>query len=224
MAGRSKTSLRRITGQSLAEAVDLPRTGPEPNDELEQDNELEETAVSTRRLGAGDAEAFRHLFDTYFDRLYRYAFRFVQSADEAGDVVHDVFLQVWRQRQRIGLERDLRNYLYATTRNHALDRLKHRKVEQRFRDRRIAALAAGEDVASAADPETERQSRELAAAVQKAMDTLPRRQRQVLELRWHGALSYDAIAKLLGISPKTVAIHLGRAFEHMRRSLPQFLE
>ncbi|MBA2459026.1 MAG: hypothetical protein H0V43_08760, partial [Gemmatimonadales bacterium] len=120
--------------------METPRSGPQPEDGFDDADELEETAEQTRQLGAGDEEAFKHLFDTYFDRLYRYAFRYLQSADESADVVHDVFLQIWRQRRRIGLERDLRSYLYATARNHALDGLKHRRVEQRFRERRAAAL------------------------------------------------------------------------------------
>ena len=151
-------------------------------------------------------------------------FRYLQSGDESQDVVHDVFLQIWRQRRRIGLERDLRTYLYATARNHALDGLKHRKVEQRFQERRAAALAAEQGAGSAPDPESELEARELAAAIQKAIDTLPRRQREVLQLRWQGLLSYDEVAKLLNISPKTVAVHLARAFQHLRQSLPGFLE
>jgi len=213
-----------IIGNSLAEAVETPRSGPQPEDGFDDADELEETAEQTRQLGAGDEEAFKHLFDTYFDRLYRYAFRYLQSADDSADVVHDVFLQIWRQRRRIGLERDLRSYLYATARNHALDGLKHRRVEQRFRERRAAALAAGESVGSAPDPESELEARELAAAIQKAIDSLPRRQREVLQLRWQGPLSYDEVANLLGISPKTVGVHLSRAFEHLRRSLPDFLK
>ena len=204
--------------------MEVSTTGPEPNHESEQADELEETAARARQLAAGDAEAFKHLFDTYFDRLYLYVFRYLQSGEESQDVVHDIFLQIWRQRGRIGLERDLRTYLYASARNHALDRLKHRRVEQRFRDRRAAALAAGQDITPAPDPESELESRELAAAIQKAFDTLPRRQREVLQLRWQGPMSYNEIARFLGISSKTVAVHLARALQHLRESLPGFLE
>lgn len=204
--------------------MDKPTTRAEPDDEFDEADEPEETAARTRQLGAGDAEAFKHLFDTCFDRLYRYVFRYLRSAEESKDLVHDVFLQIWRQRRRIGLERDLRTYLYATARNRALDRLKHRKVEQRFQEGRAAALAAEQGVGYAADAESELEAQELSAALQKAIDGLPRRQREVLQLRWHGTLSYDEVAKTLGISPKTVAIHMARAFQHLRQSLPAFLE
>jgi RNA polymerase sigma-19 factor, ECF subfamily len=199
-------------------------SGPDPDDVAEEADELEETARRAVQLGAGDVNAFRHLFDTYFDRLYRYALRYLRSADESQDLVHDVFLQMWRHRRRIRLERDLRSYLYASVRNHALDRLKHRKVEDRFLERRAAAMAGEDPVADSTDAERDLESRELAASIQRAIDSLPRRQREVLELRWQQHLSYDQVAKALDISPKTVAIHLSRALERLRKLLPGLLD
>jgi len=213
-----------MAARRLADATEIPTSGPEPNDGTDQADELEETAARTRRLAAGDAEAFKHLFDTYFDRLYRYAYRYLQSAEESQDLVHDVFLQIWRQRRRIGLEQDLRSYLYATTRNQALNRLKHRKVEHRFLERRAAAIAVEQGSVPTPDPEREMEETERAAALQRAIDTLPRRQREVLQLRWQNHLSYAEVAALLQISPKTVAVHVARAFEHLRHALPRFFD
>jgi RNA polymerase sigma-70 factor (family 1) len=199
--------------------VELPPNGPEPDDEVGETEELEEAAARAELLGAGDVEAFKRLFDDYFETLYRYALRYLRSAEEARDVVHDVFLQMWRHRQRIGLERDLRTYLYATTRNHALDHLKRREVEDRFRERQEGAEAQ-----AGADAESELESRELAATIQRAIDTLPPRQREVLRLRWQQHLSYEEIAKALDISPKTVAIHLSRGLQHLREALPDIAD
>jgi RNA polymerase sigma-70 factor (family 1) len=210
-----------MEARRLADAVEMPTTGPEPNDGTD---ELEETVARTRRLAAGDADAFKHLFDTYFDRLYRYAYRYLQSAEESQDLVHDVFLQIWRQRRRIGLEQDLRAYLYAAARNQALNRLKHRRVEHRFLERRAAAIAAEERTGPTPNPDQEMEEVERAAALQRAIDTLPHRQREVLQLRWHNQLSYAEVAALLHISPKTVAVHLARAFEHLRQALPRFFD
>lgn len=199
--------------------MELPPKGPEPDDEVGGTEEPEDTATESELLGAGDMEAFKRLFDGHYESLYRYALRYLRSAEEANDVVHDVFLQMWRHRQRIGLGRDLRTYLYATTRNHSLDRLKRRKVEDRFRERREVA-----DAQEGADAESELESRELAARIQRAIDSLPPRQREVLRLRWQQHLSYEEIAKALNISPKTVAIHLSRGLHHLRDALPDIAE
>jgi RNA polymerase sigma-70 factor (family 1) len=199
--------------------VELPPNGPEPDDEVGETEEQEDTASQAELLGAEEVEAFKRLFDTHFEQLYRYALRYLRSAEEANDVVHDVFLQMWRHRQRIGLERDLRTYLYATTRNHALDRLKRRKVEDRFRERQQGTILQEKPGA-----ESELESRELAATIQRAIDTLPPRQREVLRLRWQQHLTYEEIAKTLNISPKTVAIHLSRGLQHLREALPDIAE
>ena len=53
-----------------------------------------------------------------------------------------------------------------------------------------------------------------------ALETLSPRQREVIELRWREQLSYDEIAKRLNVSKKTVAMHLARAMEHLRDTLP----
>ncbi len=203
--------------------METPTTGSEPDDEPLEAEEPDPTAGLAWQLGAGDVAAFKGLFDAHFDRLYRYVYRYLQSAEEAQDVVHDVFLRMWRQRRQIGIERDLRSYLYATARNHALDRLKRRRVERRWWEREAAALAAGEEHL-APDPDSELEARELAAAIQRAIDTLPRRQREVMQLRWQAQLSYEEIGRVLTISPKTVAIHLTRALQHLRDMLPGFLE
>jgi RNA polymerase sigma-70 factor (ECF subfamily) len=70
-------------------------------------------------------------------------------------------------------------------------------------------------------PDQELAARETAAAIERAVDALSRRQREVLLLRWHQQASYDEIAETLGISPKTVAIHVGRAIQRLRELLAQ---
>jgi RNA polymerase sigma factor (sigma-70 family) len=53
------------------------------------------------------------------------------------------------------------------------------------------------------------------------VDALPLRQRQVIQLRWHRQASYEQIAETLGISPRTVGIHIGRAIQRLRQVLAQ---
>lgn len=84
-----------------------------------------------------------------------------------------------------------------------------------------APLVRGEDRAQARDPDQELTDRETAAAIHQAVGTLPPRQRQVLLLRWQQQASYDEIAASLGISAKTVAVHLGRAIQRLREILAQ---
>lgn len=167
---------------------------------------------------AGDPLEFRQLFDAHFDELARYAYRYVQSIDEAKDLVHDAFLRLWRQRDDVDFRTSVRAYLFATVRNLAIDHLRRQRVEERWRgevrQRTGAAAAAAPD-----DPERDLADGEIAAAVREAVAALPPRQQEVLLLRWHRHASYDEISQTLGISPKTVSIHVGRALAALREAL-----
>ena len=168
------------------------------------------------------AIAFRRLFEAHFDELYRFAYRYVQSAETAKDLVHEAFLRLWRQRSQVELGGPTaRSYLYTIVRYQALDHLRRRRVEERWRREYVTPLVTEQGAALAADPDQEFTARETAAAIQQAVDALPPRQRQVLLLRWQQQASYDEIAETLGISPKTVAIHIGRAIQRLREILAQ---
>ena len=166
--------------------------------------------------------AFRNLFELHFEELYRFAYRYVRSADTAKDLVHEAFLRLWRQRSQVQLGgATARSYLYTIVRYQALDHLRHRRVEERWRREYVAPLVTDQGAALAPDPDQELTVREIAAAIQQAVEALPRRQREVLLLRWQQQASYDEIAKTLGISPKTVAIHIGKAIQRLRELLAQ---
>ena len=168
------------------------------------------------------AIAFQRLFERYFEELYRFAYRYVQSTETAKDLVHEAFLRLWRQRSQVQLGGPTaRSYLYTIVRYQALDQLRHRRVEERWRREYVAPLVTDQGAALATDPDQELTARETAAAIQQAVDALPRRQRQVILLRWQQQASYDEIAETLGISPKTVAIHIGKAIQRLREILAQ---
>jgi RNA polymerase sigma-70 factor (ECF subfamily) len=171
---------------------------------------------------AVSSAAFQRLFELHFPELYRFAYRYVRAEEAAKDLVGEAFLQLWRQRDQVDLSGSTaRSYLYTIVRYRALDYLRRRRVEERWRREYVTPLITEQGAALAADPDQEFTARETAAAIQQAVDALPQRQRQVLLLRWQQQASYDEIAETLGISPKTVAIHIGRAIQRLREILTQ---
>jgi RNA polymerase sigma-70 factor, ECF subfamily len=166
--------------------------------------------------------AFRRLFEQHFAELYRFAYRYVRAEDTAQDLVHESFLRLWRQRAQVDLGGPAaRSYLYTIVRYQALDHLRHRRIEDRWRQDYAAPAVMEQRVQLAADPEQELATKEIAAAVRHAVDALPLRQRQVIHMRWHQQASYEQIAETLGISPRTVGIHIGRAIQRLREALTQ---
>jgi RNA polymerase sigma-70 factor (ECF subfamily) len=178
------------------------------------------------RIRLGDAEAFRRLFDAFYEPLHRYAHHMLRSREEAEDVVHDVFLRVWDQRERLDPACNVRAYLHAAARNRALDCLRRRRLEQRWRrddppspdEERGTVDAGGEG-----DAESAIEAGEVTEAIRRAVEALPPRQRQVIVLRWRRQMSYAEIAAELQIAEKTVGIHMTRALQRLRGVLSSLL-
>ncbi len=171
------------------------------------------------RLADGDERAFEHLFDAYSDRLCRYVYAFVRSWEDSENLVQDVFLRLWDGRDALRTVDNLQAYLYAFARNRASDYLRRQAV----RARHAAPLLAETPTTLAPEGEEWVATAEMAAAIRQALDTLPARQREVVELRWRRHLTYDEIAGELGLASKTVATHMSRAAEHLRKVLSHLL-
>ncbi len=174
------------------------------------------------RLRGGDDTAFEEIFQAYYTRLCAFAEQFIRSPDAAEDVVAEVFLQIWRHRERGGGGASLRAYLYAAVRNQALKQLEHRRVADRWRAMAAAsALVEPPDVGAA--PGTDIDAATLESAVEQAIARLPDRAREAYLLcRRHG-LSYAEVAATMGISVKTVENHVGRALRTLRDQLSHWL-
>ena len=168
---------------------------------------------------AGSESAFFALFHSHYEVLCRYAYRYVVSRAIAEELVSDVFLRVWAQRERWEVRGRVRAYLYGAVRNLAIDYLRRERVEQRLlaasgREQRLGGGSQSGGV------EERLASEELAAAMQRAVDELPPRPRQVFLMRWQRHLTNAQIAASLGIAVKTVEMHMTRALDALREALP----
>ncbi len=174
-------------------------------------------------LAPGDLDAFHRAFDAYLDPLRRFVYTYVVSWEIAEDLVNDAFLQLWRQLQSGEPVRALKAYLYTAARNRAISHLRHRRVEARHLRQYLQPHLRS--VHGVLPPQAEREvlARELAATIQRAVDELPGRQREVVLLKWQGHMTHEEIGRTLGIASKTVAEHFRRAVEHLRTVLPNLI-
>lgn len=169
------------------------------------------------RLRRGDEGAFDAIFRAWYAPLVRLAERFVGTRAVAEELVQDVMLEMWRRRELLAEEGSPQAYLYRSTRNRALNHLRHLRVERR------AAPKLVETKSREAPAPSQVVAHELDAAVREAIDGLPNRCREVFELsRVHG-LKYSEIATTLGISVKTVEAQMGRALRDLREKLAAWL-
>jgi RNA polymerase sigma-70 factor (ECF subfamily) len=172
------------------------------------------------RIAAGDVHAFRELFDREVAGLVRYATGALGSREDARDAVQESFLRLWQTRARLDTESDPVRLLYTIVRNLARDRLRHRAVEQRPHPQ----LETPQLIQSGSlDLEESEAVGEIEAAVQRALETLSPRQREIVLLRWRRQLTYEQIGAELGIAPGTASAHMQRAIGQLKALLPRLL-
>src|SRR3546814_18984385 len=80
------------------------------------------------RSARGDQRAFKLIFDAYQPRVYTFALRYLKSGHLAEEAVQEVFVKLWRKGTALAEIKDLQQYIFMATRNHAMDFLRRRKV------------------------------------------------------------------------------------------------
>ena len=169
------------------------------------------------RLRQGDSAAFDAIFRTWYGPLVGTAERMLRDRAVAEELVQDVMLELWRRRETLASDGSAQAYLFQATRNRVLNHLRHLKIEQRSEPdvRGESSSTPQADVGVVEE--------ELDVAVQRAVQSLPDRCREVFELsRVHG-LKYAEIARALGISVKTVEAQMGKALRTLRERLAPWL-
>lgn len=173
-----------------------------------------------RRIAQGDAEAVGDLYDRYATAMYSLALRIVQREAEAKDVVHEAFLQVWREAGRDEASQGVvAAWLLVLTRNLAVDCLRASRVER-------AILRTGGDsdpldrTASANDDSARESAKSDAAErVREALNDLPVLHRMAIEMTYFEGLSQQEIASRLEQPVGTVKARIRVALRKLRAAL-----
>jgi RNA polymerase sigma-70 factor (ECF subfamily) len=189
------------------------------------------TSVDVRRDEDGDSAAhdapaspsFRDLFDAHAEALRRYARRFVRSREAAEDLVQDVFFRLWRGWEQVDTGAGIRAYLHVATRSRALNHLAHERAEDHAYTLAFPRGIVAEEPALPPEADRNLDVDDISRAIEQVLDTMPPRQREVAALRLRHQLSTADIARRLGISPRTVEVHIARATKALREQLPRLL-
>jgi len=169
----------------------------------------------------GDAAALDALVRRHESRLYRFGLKMCRSRDAAGEVVQDTLLAVVRSLAGFRGEASVTTWLYTIARRACL-RQRRRSRFAPEREESLEAIVAeeGPPIASPAlTPEEEAGRREIAAALDAAIGSLERGQREVLLLRDVEGLSAAEVAAVLGLRVEAVKSRLHRARLAVRRRL-----
>lgn len=168
------------------------------------------------RCRAGDQEAFRRLVETHHQRVYRTAYAVTADAAEASEVAQETFVKAWRRLGRFRGNASLATWLTRLALNTARDQL----CRQRVRD--ALAVVRGIRFGRFQPHESHaEQAIEDRDEVQRALDRLSPRARQVVALRYGLDLSLKEIAQVLDCPEGTVKSRLNAALGQLRAIIGQ---
>jgi RNA polymerase sigma-70 factor (family 1) len=171
------------------------------------------TILRDKLTDLNDVAAFEECYRRYFVRLYRFCFSIVHQKQPAEDIVHDVFMQLWKKREGTPI-RNLEVYLYVSVKNLSLNYL--RNTSSRIVD---LAERSHEYIQFNADPETLLIHSEAVKKMNAAIRGLPPRCKLIFKLIKEDGLKYKDVATLLDLSIKTVEAQLAIAMKKLVQAM-----
>ena len=179
-------------------------------------NRTREEILLLSKLQQGDKKAFNALFRKYYPTLCAYAQRFVDLED-AEEIVQDVMLWLWENREILLIESSLSQYLLKMIYHRALNRIAQKEVKYR-----ADTLFYEKNQAMIYDVDFY-QIEELTKRIHTAIAALPESYREAFIMHRFKDMSYKEIAELLNISTKTVDYRIQQALKLLRKELKEFL-
>ncbi|PUZ29991.1 RNA polymerase sigma-70 factor, ECF subfamily [Chitinophaga costaii] len=162
-------------------------------------------------LAKGDEAAFNALYFAYSQAVYKAAMAYLRDEEAAREVVQEVFIKLWEQKEGAAHLQKLQDYLFIIARNIIFNQFKKRANQLLALKEYLPANAL--QVNNADHPLQEKMYDEL---LRSAIDKLPPERKKIYLLAKEQGYSYEAIAGLLGISPFTVKNQMAQALRFIR--------
>ena len=169
-------------------------------------------------LKSEDTAAYTVIYNRYFHPLFIHALQKLNDKEEAQDIVHELFAQLWNKRSNIQIHTNLAAYLYSSVRNKILDHISKKQVRDKYVDSLQGFLNSDYNI-------TDHRIREkqLAELIEKGIGQLPSKMREIFELSRKKSLSHKQIAAQLNLSEQTVKKQVNNALRILRSKLGTML-
>jgi RNA polymerase sigma-70 factor, Bacteroides expansion family 1 len=176
-------------------------------------------------LVLGDEETYISLFREYYISLCAYSRRYVGRKDVAEEIVSDTFLKIWENRASIQINTSVKSYLFQAVYNNSLYYLRKLKNESILED--YFLNTDSENIAFYTHPEElEDQSlvmEDINVRIEHAVNQLPEQQQKAFRLKRFEGKKNAEVALIMGLSVKTVEMHLSKATLTLRKNLKDYL-
>ncbi|OOG69819.1 hypothetical protein B0E44_11720 [Flavobacterium sp. A45] len=175
---------------------------------------LNHDTVIINRLRNGDKQALTELYNEFWQLLFVSSYNVIKDKELCEDIIQDIFMNIWNNREKLEINISLKGYLYACARYQVFNQFKKNKnkVHVEFLDDLDKRFQHS-------TPETQMMHEELVQQISSIIETLPEKCQLVYKLSRDEQLSHKEIAARLDISTKTVENHITKALQVIRLSM-----
>lgn len=171
------------------------------------------------RVANGDRKAFTILYLRHLNDLYRYVYLFTKSKEISEEIIQDVFIKIWEHRVTLRKVTYFKSYLFRSAKNQLLDEIRRNRTKAKI------FLTLGQQT-----EESHEQSdsniicTQYYQIAQDAINLLPKKRKEIVELRTKDDLSLDEIAEKLSISKFVVKKQLYAGMHFIRKHFKKYME
>ena len=170
------------------------------------------------RFSHGDKEAFASLYRQYAPKMRKFASGLTHDDQVTDDIVHNVFLKLWENREIVSKVESIDKYLFRATKNAVFDVYEHNMIVARYEFRMNHA-----DSLAFFNLDDQVNANDLAMMIDLAIDMLPPQRQKIFRMSRYSGYTNSEIAEKLGLSVNTVNNHISLAMRDLRVALADFM-
>lgn len=174
-----------------------------------------------KRAISGDQDAFKLLMKKYQTPLYYHIIKMVKNHEQVEDIIQESFVKAFSNLNSYNTNYAFSTWLYRITTNHTIDYLRKKKLQTTSINEPVRAKDGEMQFQIVGNAETDRKiiRKERKKIVSDAIENLPEKYREVIQMRHLEEMSYQEISKELELPLGTVKAHIFRAREMLYKAL-----
>ena len=169
---------------------------------------------------------FEDIYLSYCSKMKHFATEYVISDEDAENIVQDVFVELWENKEMLNMHMNLIAYLFTTIKNKCLNHMRHKIVVQntatKMQEEYLISLRMNLDSLEAFDNKLF-SDQDIEKIINRALDSLPEKCRTIFFMSKIEGKKQKEIAQELNISINTVGTQIGIAYKKLRTELKDYL-
>lgn len=168
----------------------------------------------------GNQQALALIYQQHFFKLYNYGMKISRDADLVKDCIQDLFIHIWKQRESISDTTSIKYYLFKALRRRIVDELTSSKeilIHPQAQKGFVFELPYEQTLIE------EQISQEKKQKLLACLNTLPKRQKEALFLRYYENMSPQEVASIMSLSIDSTYVLFSKALHYLRKNLQKFI-